>query len=140
MVETTTFTPAELYAGHPSENRRPITVVSGQNLAALTVLMADSAGKMLAHDGVITTSVAQSGTTPFAVTLTNGNPVAGILIAAVDASGGDAAGMMYTDGDFIGSLLVWPATIDGGTVSNLLKQKMLLGTEMFATFYNTGEL
>lgn len=137
---STTFTPAELFAGDVSEDRRVITVKSGQNLAANTVLMSDTDGKMVIHSGVITSSLAQSGTTPFAATLTNGRKVAGILVAAVDASGSDLPGVMYTDGDFIGDKLVWPATIDGGAVSNLLKQKMLEGTDMFATFYNAGEL
>ena len=138
-AESTSYTPTELFAGQASETRRTVTVVSGQNLAANTVVMFDAAGKITAHDGVITTTLAQSGTTPFAATLTLGTPVAGVLIAAVDASGGDTAGMIYCDGDFIGSKLVWPATIDGGAVSNLLKQKMFVGTELYATFYTAGE-
>ena len=138
-AESTSYTPAELFAGEASKRRRAVTVKSGQDLAANTVVMFDADGKIVAHDGVITASLAQSGTTPFAATLTNGNPVAGVLIAAVDADGADAAGMIYCDGDFIGSLLVWPATIDGAAVTNLLKQKMFVGTELFATFYTAGE-
>lgn len=121
-AESTSWTPEELWAGEVSETRRTCTVKSGQNLAANTVVMSDAAGKMVAHDGVTT------------------KKVAGILIAAVDASLADKAGMIYCDGDFMGDKIVWPATIDGGAVSNLLKQKLLEGTEIFATFYNTGEL
>jgi hypothetical protein len=122
MVETVTFTPAELFAGTVSENRRPCTVKSGQNLAANTVVMSDAAGKMVAHDGVTT------------------KKVAGVLIYAVDASAADTAGALYKDGDFITTKLVWPATIDGGAVSDLLKDKLLEGTEIFASVYPTGAL
>lgn len=139
-AETTSFTPEELWAGEVSETRRKVVVKHGQVLAKNTIVMSDSAGKMVIHDGVITTTLSQSGTTPFAATLSLGHKVAGVLIAAVDATDGDADGMIYCDGDFIGDKLVWPATIDGDTATNLLKQKMLEGTEILATFYNTGEL
>ena len=140
MTETATFTPAELFAGNSAKNRRPVTVVSGQNLAANTVVAYDADGKVRLHTGLITDSISQSGTTPFAVTFVPAEQLAGVLIAAVDASGGDAAGMVYCDGDFIGSKLVWPANIDGAAATNLTKQKLFAGTELFATFYNTGEL
>jgi hypothetical protein len=106
MPETVTFTPAELFAGAVSEYRRPCTVKSGQNLAANTIVMSDAAGKMVAHDGVTT------------------KKVAGVLIYAVDASAADTAGALYKDGDFITTKLVWPATIDGGAVTDLLKDKL----------------
>jgi len=122
MVETVTFTPAELFAGQVSEYRRPCIVKSGQNLVANTVVMSDAAGKMVAHDGVTT------------------KKVAGVLIYAVDASLADTAGALYKDGDFITTKLVWPATIDGGAVTDLLKDKLLEGTKIFATVYKTGEL
>jgi hypothetical protein len=136
MVETVTFTPAELFAGTVSENRRPCTVLSGQNLAANTVVAFNAAGKVIAHDGVITPT--QSGTTPFAVT--PATVLAGVLVAAVDASAADTAGMIYCDGDFIASKLVWPTNIDGAAANDLTKAKLFAGTELFATFYNAGEL
>ena len=122
MVETVTFTPEELFAGQASEYRRPCTVKSGQNLAKNTVVMSDAAGKVVIHDGVTT------------------KKVKGVLIAAVDASAADTAGMLYCDGDFISTKLVWPATIDGAAVTDLLKDKLLEGTKIFATVYPTGAL
>jgi len=122
MATEGTFTPVELFAGNPSETRRVITVKSGQNLAQHTVLMSDAAGKLVAHDGVTT------------------KKVVGVLIKAVDATASDKSGMVYVDGDFIGNKLVWPATIDTGAVSDLLKQKLLEGTGLFATFYPAGAL
>lgn len=119
-AETTTFTPTELWAGEVSETRKECTVKSGQNLAANTIVMSDSAGKVVAHDGAYA------------------NKVKGVLIAAVDASAADTAGMLYLDGDFMGDKLVWPATIGGGAVTDLLKQKLLEGTEIYATFYPAG--
>lgn len=142
MTETTTFTPAELFAGDVSENRRAITVKAGQNLAANTVIAFDSAGKIIAHPGNITTAITQSGITPFAVTLTPAARLAGVLIYAVDATAGDTPGMRYADGNFIGDKLIWPANIDGVAATNLTKQSLLSanGSELFATFYNAGEL
>jgi hypothetical protein len=142
MVETVTFTPAELFAGSAPENRRPITVKSGQNLAANTVIAFDSAGKVIAHPGNITTSITQSGTTPFAVTLTPPAKLAGVLVYAVDATAGDTAGLRYADGNFFGDKLVWPVNIDGVAATNLTKQSLMSanGSELFATFSNAGEL
>lgn len=139
-AESTSFTPEELWAGEVSENRRVVTVKSGQNLAKNTVVAFDADGKVVAHSGVITPTVTQSGTTPFAVTFTPAVKLAGVLINAVDASLADTAGMVYCDGDFIGDKLVWPTNIDGVAATNLTKQKLFAGTELFATFYNTGEL
>jgi hypothetical protein len=122
---TTTFIPTELWAGEVSECRKPCTVKSGQNLAANTVVMSDAAGKIVAHDGAYS------------------NKVKGVLINAVDTDGADTAGMLYLDGDFIGAELVWPATINSTTPTSLTKQKLLEGGgngELFATFYNAGEL
>lgn len=137
---TTTYTPDELFAGEVSDDREIVTVVSGQNLAANTIVMTDSAGKVLAHNGVCTASMTQSGTTPFAVTFTPAQKVAGVLIYAVDASGGDAQGAIYKDGNFFADKLVWPATINGAPVTNLLKRKLLEGSDISVTFSATGEL
>ena len=119
-AESTSYTPTELFAGAASETRRTVTVKAGQNLAANTLVMFDAAGKVVAHSG-------DSTIIP-----------AGVLIAAVNAVA-DSAGMIYCDGDFIGSLIVWPALIDTFAVTNLLKQKLLAGTELYATFYSAGE-
>ena len=122
MVDTTNFVTEQLWAGKRSEYRRPGTVKQGQNLAANTVVMSDAAGKWVIHDGVTS------------------KKVAGILIYAVDATAADAVGAVYKDGDFISSKLVWPATIDAVAVTDLLKNKLLEGTNIFATAYPTGAL
>lgn len=120
--ETATLTPAELFAGQASKIRRSGTLVSGQNIAANTVLMTNALGKLTAHDGAYA------------------NKVAGVSISAVDATSGDKTCLFYADGDFIGSLLVFPANINAVAATNLSKQKLLEGSDIFATFYNTGEL
>jgi uncharacterized protein (DUF1786 family) len=121
-VPTTTFTPIQIWAGEKSDERRSVTVKMGQNLAAYTVVMSDAAGKIVIHDGAYA------------------NKVAGILIAAVDATSADAAGMVYKNGDFMMDVIVWPATIGGGAPTTLLKQKLLEGIEIYATPYVAGEL
>ena len=121
-AETTTFSPVELWAGAVSEERRAVTVKSGQNLAANTLVMSDTAGKIVAHDGVYA------------------NKVTGVLISAVDATAADTAGMVYKDGDFIGDKIVWPALIGGLAVTDLTKQKLLEGVEIYATFYPAGAI
>lgn len=139
-AETTTFTPDELFAGEVSDDREIVTVVTGQNLAANTIVMTDSAGKVLAHDGICSTTITQSGTTPFAVTLSAAHKVAGVLIYAVDASAADVQGAIYKDGNFFADKLVWPSTINGAAVTNLLKRKLLEGSDISVTFSATGEL
>lgn len=131
---TTTYTPAELFAGEPSEIRKAGILVAGQNLAANTVLMQDAAGKYLAHDGVITND------SDFAAVFTVGNKVAGVLIAAVDATGGDTACMVYKDGDFWDDKLVLPATVDGVAITNALTTKLLDTSNVLVTFVDAGEL
>lgn len=121
-VPTTTFTPSQIWAGAKSEERRPVTVKAGQNLAVRTLVMSDAAGKMIAHDGAYA------------------NKVAGVLINAVDATAADTAGMVYKDGDFMMDVIVWPTLIGGVTPTNLLKQKLLEGIEIYATPYVAGDL
>jgi hypothetical protein len=137
---STTFTPAELFAGDVSEDRRPCTVKHGQVLLANTVVTFDADGKIIAHNGLLTPTMVQSGITPFAVTFTPSAGAPAVLINAVDATAADVDGMIYCDGDFIGDLLVWPANVDGVAATNLTKQKIFAGTDLFATFYSAGAL
>jgi hypothetical protein len=138
--ETTSYTPAELFAGNASKIREVVTVKSGQNLAANTVVMFDADGKVLLHSGVITPTLAQSGTTPFAATLTPAVKLAGVLVAAVDASGGDKQGLIYCDGNFFDDKLVWPTNIDGSAATALTKKKLFAGSGLQVTVSATGEL
>lgn len=82
-----TFTHPNLIAGEYPRVERKITVASGNNLPAGTVLGRVTAdGKMVAVDTTLTASGAH---TPYAV-----------LAHAVDASAGDAEGIAYLSGDF----------------------------------------
>ena len=116
-AETFTYTPKKLIAGSdPDVVVKPCTVLTGQNLAACTLVESDAAGKMKAHAGV--------------------NKVAGILLNAVDASAADTAGLVYISGDFFADQLVFPAV----TNTNLLKQKLVEGSMIALTFLDTGEV
>jgi hypothetical protein len=66
------------------------TVVSGQDLAALTVVGFDGNGKITEADNSAVTAV-------------------GVLVYAVDASGGDVVGHVYRGGNFNPDELVWNA-------------------------------
>jgi len=88
--------------GNGTYSREAITVVSGQNLAAGTVVgKITASGKYTAYDDDLS-----AGT---------GDAAAGILYAAVDASGGDAPGVIICrQAEVADSLLVWASTNDSG--------------------------
>lgn len=116
-AETFTYTPKRLIAGSdPDIIVRPGTVVTGQNLAAGTLLESDAAGKWKVHAGV--------------------NKVAGILQYAVDATSADKAALAYIAGDFFADQLTFPAAAN----TNLLKQKLVEGSMIALTFLDTGEV
>lgn len=86
-----------------SRARQKATVASGQNLVAGEVVML-SAGKLVAHDGLLTT---------------DGDVVteaAGIMFDAVDASGGDVADSVYVaaDAEVKDDALTYPAESTAG--------------------------
>ena len=116
-AETFTYTPKKLIAGSdPDVVVKPCTVLTGQNLAAYTLVESDAAGKMKAHAGV--------------------NKVAGILLNAVDATAADKDGLVYIAGDFFADQLVFPAV----TNTTLLKRKLVEGSMIALTFLDTGEV
>lgn len=116
-AETFTYTPKKLIAGSdPDVVVKPCTVLTGQNLAAYTLVESDAAGKMKAHAGV--------------------NKVAGILLNAVDATAADKDGLVYIAGDFFADQLVFPA----GANTTLLKRKLVEGSMIALTFLDTGEV
>ncbi len=84
-----------------SISREAVTIVSGQNLVAGTVVgKITASGKYTAYDD----DNADGSQT-----------AAGILYAAVDASGGDKAGVIIArHAEVIDAQLVWAATNDAG--------------------------
>lgn len=95
---TESYTPVDLFTGDQDIITVPVTVVSGQNLAALTVVGKNSTTGKIA----VCNLGANDGTqTPY-----------GILINAIDASGGDKAGQVYTGGCFNPDALTWHASFD----------------------------
>lgn len=95
---TETFTPEQLFAGSADIVTQAVTVLSGQNLTQYSVV-----GRVSAT-GKIKLS---------ATTANDGSQVPiGILVNAVDASGGDKAGTIYIGGDFNRAALVWDASYD----------------------------
>lgn len=75
------------------------TVVSGQDLAALTVVGFDANGKVTIAD--------ISDADP-----ANHITAVGVLVYAVDASSGDVVGQVYRGGNFNPDELVWHASYD----------------------------
>jgi hypothetical protein len=117
-AETFTWSPKRLLAGHdPDVVIRAGTLVTGQNLAAGTLLESDAAGKWKVHANA-------------------GAKVAGVLMNATDATSADKAVTVYVSGDFFADQLTFPAAIN----TNLLKQKFVEGTMIVLTFLDTGEV
>lgn len=95
-----TYTPEQLLAGEaPITTQGGYTVITGQNLARLTVVGEITAsGKLTAWDP----AAADGSEVP-----------CGILIEAIDATAADKDGAsIYTGGIFNHEVLVWPAAID----------------------------
>jgi hypothetical protein len=91
------FTPVQLFAGSSPVLTEPGTLVTGQNLAAYTVLARVAAtGKL--------TQWAPAG---------SGGPekAVGILMHTTDATAADKGIEMYTAGDFNTNALVWPGGV-----------------------------
>ena len=128
-AETTTYTPQKLFAGdHPRVVTQPCTVLSGQDLAAFTIVESDADGKLITHAGFV-----DDGT---ATTIDITAPVVGVLTAAVDASAADVDGTVYTSGYFFASQLIWHADAS----NELLKRKLLEGSDIQVEFQDTGEV
>lgn len=128
-TETFTQTPVKLFAGdHPRVVTQPCTVLSGQDLAANTLVESDAAGKLITHQGFVDDATA--------TTIDITAPVVGVLVAAVDASAADVDGMVYTSGYFFASELVWHA--DAST--DLLKRKLLEGSDIQVEMQKAGEV
>lgn len=104
-TETESFSVTQLFAGDADVVTQPITVVSGQNLALGSVVgRITASGKITLCD----TAAVDGSQTPV-----------GILVNAVDASGGDKAGDIYVGGDFNVDALTWHASFS----TDLLKLK-----------------
>ncbi len=104
-TETESFTIPQLFAGDANIVTVPVTVLSGQNLAQYSVV-----GRVAASGKI---NLCNSGAS-------DGSEVpVGILVNAIDASGGDKAGDIYTGGDFLLAPLVWHASFS----TDLLKLK-----------------
>jgi len=109
---------------------KTVTIKSGQVLKALSFVETDSAGKAIAHSGVV-----------------GGKKIAGVTVFDVDASAGDVEASIYTEASFWASALVWSVdaltqtidkfdgttvavtAYDTGCTTDLLKQKFVEGTE-----------
>jgi hypothetical protein len=95
-TETESFTQTQIFAGSADVVTVPVTVVSGQNLAIRAVVgRVTASGKIKICD----TAAVDGSQTPI-----------GILVNAVDASGGDKAGDIYVGGDFNVDALTWHAS------------------------------
>ena len=107
-----TYAPVDLIIGDADVVTQDITVLSGQNLAANEVV-----GRVTASGKIMASIIGAS----------DGSEVPlGILVNAIDASGGDLAGTIYIGGDFNEDELVW----DAGYSTDLLKRKAFDGTNI----------
>lgn len=102
---TETFTPEQLFAGDANVITAPHTLVSGQNLAQYAVVgRVTASGKLKVCD----------------LAALDGSAVAfGILVNAVDASGGDKACTVYVAGDFNRAALAWHASFTTDLLKSL---------------------
>lgn len=141
-TETHTLSKVKKTSGHfPPLFETPVTVVSGQNLVALEIVASDVNGKIITHPGFTSTSktfVTASGSpdTTDGITVNTTPRVAGVMVHAVDASGGDKPGNLYESGCFFASVLTWPA----GASTDILKRKLLENSLIKVTFQTTGEV
>ena len=136
-AETHTLTPSRLFAGHfPEALTAPVTVLSGENVAAYEVVASDDAGKIIAHLGFDTDFVADTSAGAVTKEVPTTRPVAGIMVMAVDASAADTAGAIYESGCFYADQLTWPAS----ATTNALKRKLLEGSLIKVVFLDTGEV
>lgn len=102
----TTLTETAVYDGefvrseaNGTRSREPVTIVSGQNLSAGTVVgKITASGKYAAYDNTANTGI---------------EVAAGVLYADVDATAADKSGFIIDcDAEVIGSKLVWHANND----------------------------
>lgn len=125
MAETTNYTPVKLFAGDfPPPLTSPVMVLTGEDLAELTIVETDLVGKVVAHAGIN-----EGDDTAQAL-------VAGVLVSPVDASAADTEGVIYESGCFFADSLVWPAD----ATDDLLKRKLLEGSLIKVVFTKPGEV
>jgi hypothetical protein len=121
------WAPEGLRAGdQPLKTRGGETLVTGQNLARLTIVAYDATNKLTQWDHTAVADADASGDTvnlPTSVAY----PV-GVLIEATDATSADKTVSLYTEGCFNHELLVWPSALD-----TLAKRRAAL-TRFHATF------
>ena len=135
----------KIFFSSEDRNTKTVTVKSGQVLKALSFVVSDADGKVIAHPTLT-------------AALTAGTKVSGVLAFDVDASAGDVQATAYTEASFWADALVWSVNVatdvvtkvDGTTVActayntacttDLLKQKLVEGTEFTELgFLSAGE-
>ena len=117
-----TYTPSQLFAGDGDVRTLDITVKSGQNLTAGTVVSQDTAGKIVTHDPTAVADLDASGDTVNVPTVVA--KAIGIMALDVDASSADKAGTIYISGTFNIAALTWHA----GLTTDSLKKQAFAGT------------
>ena len=117
-AETYTFTPKKLIAGSDPD----VVTQSGTYAAAnttiteYTLVETNAAGEWIAHAGV--------------------NKVAGISINHALVSQSGKVGQAYVAGCFWADQITWPGT----ATTNLLKKKLLEGSQIVVVFQDVGEV
>lgn len=97
-AETETTTVSSLIIGTQDIVTTPVTLITGQNLAANTVV-----ARITASGKITAAALGAADGSQFPI---------GILAHAVDATSADKAAVMYTGGCFNSDALVWGATFD----------------------------
>jgi hypothetical protein len=131
-AETYTYIPKKFIAGSdPDYVAKPCTVVSGQNLAAGSVVEFDINGKVITSGGVNRPAGVLAYAVNASVSTTNNK---GETVAAGVAA--DTAGILIKCGDLFSSELFFNATQS----TNLLKAKLMDGTMIVLSFQDVGEV
>lgn len=110
-----TSTRVQLFTAEDEIKTKPALVLTGLNLAVLTIVAYNAADKIVAWDPTATVAVV-GGATSQTAPAPQSKPI-GVLATAINTSAspgpaGDRHAEIYVGGCFNPDLLVWPASLD----------------------------
>lgn len=112
MTAEGSYSPTQLFTAEDDIKTTPAMVLTGQNLAVLTIVAFNAANKLVPWDPTAVADVA-GGATDQTAPAPESVPV-GILATDLNTTSpaGDRQTEMYVGGCFNPDLLVWPASLD----------------------------
>lgn len=116
LTDEDSFSPTQLFTAEDDIKTKPALVLTNQNLAVLTIVAFNAAGKIVPWDPTATVAVVGGATSQTAPAPQA--KAAGVLATAINTTSGGPAGAgdrsaeIYVGGCFNPDLLVWPASLD----------------------------